>query len=504
MAQAIIGKVGFYLHFVLRLVARLLYTLLGDLKMSEKKPPDPNRRRFFEDLFVNLGRGAGKLYRETRRTKQELSRFEEELRVPLDEPVSPPDDRDEILQRFDALEEEISRIGDEVRALIARADSPQALAAEDRERLDRILQWLPERDEELTITDEPEPAAQSAQEEAISKRRRILRQRLWEIIKLIVVWLAASSPDVLYETVFNEEVYPWLRERWRSFFARAEAAGTIQESPLPLPTAESPPPPRPPAERPASPLETPSPARQSSRPGGLLIPELLPVPAGHFWMGSDSRYDKRAFGTEMPQHRVYLTAYRIGKYPVTNAEYACFVAATNRPAPGHWSGGEPLSGKLNHPVVYVTWHDVRAYCDWLSEQTGRTIRLPTEAEWEKAARGTDGRIYPWGNAEPDEKRCNFAMKVGDTTQVGRYPDGASPYGCLDMAGNVREWTSNLHKDYPYDAKDGREDPAASGSRVLRGGSFHDHRNYVRCACRGLNLPDDRGEDLGFRVVSPGL
>ena len=158
--------------------------------------------------------------------------------------------------------------------------------------------------------------------------------------------------------------------------------------------------------------------------------------------------------------------------------------------------------KQDHPVTCVTFRDAVAFCAWASEVTGATIRLPTEAEWEKAARGTDGRLYPWGNSAPTQEYCNFAMNLGDTTPVGNYPKGASPYGVLDMSGNVWEWTSSLFKGYPYDPADGREALHGEGSRTVRGGSFYGHVGFVRCACRYGNInPFDL---VGLRVASPGF
>ena len=114
-------------------------------------------------------------------------------------------------------------------------------------------------------------------------------------------------------------------------------------------------------------------------------------------MGSDPDIDETAQGNEQPQHSLYLPDYYVAKTPVTNAQYVAFVQATDHRQPDHWKNGQPPSGKWDHPVVKVDWHDSVAYCHWLTEQTGRTYRLPTEAEWEKAARGTEGLIYPWGN-----------------------------------------------------------------------------------------------------------
>ncbi|MBI3270017.1 MAG: SUMF1/EgtB/PvdO family nonheme iron enzyme [Planctomycetes bacterium] len=214
--------------------------------------------------------------------------------------------------------------------------------------------------------------------------------------------------------------------------------------------------------------------------------ELLLVPAGEFFLGSD-----RAHGDERPRHIVRLNAYFIGRNPVTNAQFERFVKATGY---SEWPGGGKRFDAPNQPVVTVSWADARAYCEWAG------VRLPTEAEWEKAARGTDDREYPWGNEPPTERLANFGMNVGNTTPIGSYPEGASPYGCLDMAGNVWEWCSSLYRPYRYDAADGREDPTADGARVLRGGAWVSDRMVVRAAYRNDDGPGYRVDFVGFRVV----
>jgi len=235
-------------------------------------------------------------------------------------------------------------------------------------------------------------------------------------------------------------------------------------------------------------------------------PETVLVPAGVFLMGS---HQADAPAHETPQHEVELKAYRIGKYPVTNAQYAEFIKQTKQAAPqkSGWFGKSPPKDKLNHPVVGVSWYDAAAYCAWLSEQTGRKYRLPTEAEWEKAARGTDGRSYPWGE-EWDSTRCNCS--ASGTMPVDAYPSGQSPYGCLDMLGNVWEWTTTLwgsdwkvaEFSYPYRPDDGREDIKAGASlhRLFRGGSFEDEAALLRCSLRRWYAPDHADKTRGFRVA----
>jgi formylglycine-generating enzyme required for sulfatase activity len=236
-------------------------------------------------------------------------------------------------------------------------------------------------------------------------------------------------------------------------------------------------------------------------------PETVLVPAGAFLMGSLDAEEIPDY--EMPQHQVDLPAYRIGVYPVTNEQYAEFVKDADYAAPKKvgWFGKSPPKDKLDHPVVGVSWYDAGAYCRWLSDKTGRVYRLPAEAEWEKAARGTDGQIYPWGD-EWDASRCNCSST--QTTPVTAYPSSQSPHGCYDMAGNVWEWTTTLWGSdwkspdfsYPYQSDDGREDLKADETvhRLFRGGSFEDDVAKLRSAARRWYAPDHADKARGFRVA----
>ncbi len=238
-------------------------------------------------------------------------------------------------------------------------------------------------------------------------------------------------------------------------------------------------------------------------------PELVVIPAGPFWMGSQSGPGIAAY--ELPRHQVVLPAYQIGKYPVTNQQYAEFIKREKqRDVPTGWFLRQPPRDKLEHPVTGISWFDAKAYCEWLSKATGRRYRLPTEAEWEKAARGTDGRQYPWGDVW-ETGRCPQGSQ--GTAPVSAYPGGAGVYGCCDLLGNVQQWTSTLWGGkpdqpdfpYPYDAGDGREDAEAEQQlnqtyRIHRGGSYRDPATELRCTARGFSPPDSKVAWRGLRVA----
>ncbi len=227
---------------------------------------------------------------------------------------------------------------------------------------------------------------------------------------------------------------------------------------------------------------------------------LVDVPGGDVVLGNDPRPSRGvALPDEAPRHVVAVPAFELGATPVTNAQYLAFVRATGHHAPPHWVDGAVPEGLDEHPVTYVDWFDAGAYCRFSG------TRLPTEAEWEKAARGTDGRLYPWGDDEPEVGGTKAAFgsgaKGGAASVVGGFPAGASPYGALDMAGNVWEWVSTAYAPYPYCASDGREDPELGSPRVLRGGSFASMRpSFVRCASRSRSAPGRRSAHIGFRVA----
>jgi formylglycine-generating enzyme required for sulfatase activity len=232
--------------------------------------------------------------------------------------------------------------------------------------------------------------------------------------------------------------------------------------------------------------------------------DFVPVPAGKFIMGSKDN-NTLAYDHEKPQHTVEIPYdYRIARYPVTNEQFAKFVEATQH----EHTWVKEWKSKLDHPVVNVSWQDAMAYCKWLNETLrgeigDEVVRLPTEAEWEKAARGDAerGNEWPWGN-EFDKTKCNSSEGgKGGTTPVGAYsPQGDSPYGAADMAGNVWEWSHSIYKPYPYRPDDGRESESESDTHVYRGGSFDGVAFLMRSAFRGWFNPWLWSSNRGFRCV----
>jgi iron(II)-dependent oxidoreductase len=236
--------------------------------------------------------------------------------------------------------------------------------------------------------------------------------------------------------------------------------------------------------------------------------DMVAIPAGPFIMGSN-----HGAADERPAHRVGLTAFLIDRYPVTHQRYAEFLNALGT----HNVNGERLfdfddpdarihhagdkwaadKGHEKHPVVEVTWAGARDYCAWKGK------RLPTEAEWEKAARGTDGRRYPWGNESPDRKRAQFSAAFNEMAPVDAFPAGGSARGVQDMAGNAWEWVASAYRPYPYDRKDGREDLTAGPVRGTRGGGHDSSADQITTTQRGRTLsrnPASGHHNIGFRCA----
>jgi len=252
---------------------------------------------------------------------------------------------------------------------------------------------------------------------------------------------------------------------------------------------------------------------------------MVYIPAGDFLMGAtaDAQY---ANPNEMPQHTVSLDAFCMDRTEVTNGMFTLFVQKTGHQTDAErlgngivldfnqsgspWVEGEPgvswrhphsasdsISGLDNRPVVQVSWNDAFAYCQWADR------RLPTEAEWEKAARGTIGRLYPWGNDAPNANLLNYNRLVGHLTDVGSYPAGASPYGALDMLGNAYEWVFDRYDSSYYSHPDSSnpQGPSSGSSRIIRGGAWNYGLDWTRITSRSKLEPTDRIETLGFRCTS---
>jgi formylglycine-generating enzyme required for sulfatase activity len=251
--------------------------------------------------------------------------------------------------------------------------------------------------------------------------------------------------------------------------------------------------------------------------GDPRLGRLVTIPAGEFWMGEGQK-----------KHKLFLSAYQIGAYPLTNMEFSRFVEAGGYQERRWWTEAgwqekekptyedgpwtkprwwdDSRFNKPNQPVVGVSWYEAVAYCRWLSAETGQSYRLPTEAEWEKAARGNDGRTYPWGNNfDPSHLNANEGEQaVRATSPVGIYPTGASPFGLFDGVGNVWEWcATEAGKAYPYDVQEDEWTESylnRTNVRVLRGGSWDDSVNLTRCARRDWVSPSGWISSFGFRIV----
>lgn len=245
-------------------------------------------------------------------------------------------------------------------------------------------------------------------------------------------------------------------------------------------------------------------AQQAEKYSGMVL-----IPAGEFTMGRDTGPPE-----EGRAHKLFLPAFYIDRNLVTVAEYAKFIRAKGPVGPkGEMyldvadpdnvilkssEGWTAQKGFENYPASEMSWHGALAYCKWLGKE------LPSEAEWEKAARGTDARLYPWGNQRPAADLAFFGGYRGETVPVGQYPNGKSAYGVLDMAGQVWEWTRSIAARYPYKPNDGREDLTAEAPRVTRGGSSSSDEEGLTATSRHIVDPwrQDTGHAYhGFRCVS---
>lgn len=222
---------------------------------------------------------------------------------------------------------------------------------------------------------------------------------------------------------------------------------------------------------------------------------MVLIPGGSFLMGSHEGQDN-----ERPVHRVWLDPFELGKYQVTNQAYRRFVEATGRPAPPFWQ--EERFSRPSQPVVGVNWFDAVAYCEWLNRMTGREYRLPTEAEWERAARGgREGKNYPWGD-EPPQSQPDYHLRWRDEgpEDVGLYPPNG--YGLYNIGDNVHEWCSDWYDPtyYQYSPERNPPGPPSGMRRASRGGSWRHHIKISRCAARSAIPPAYRYSDYGFRLA----
>ena len=224
--------------------------------------------------------------------------------------------------------------------------------------------------------------------------------------------------------------------------------------------------------------------------------EMIHIEGGPFSMGGT---EDDSPDNERPAHPVHLSPFYVSPTPVTNQEYREFVNCTGYKSPIHWQRGTYPTGLAKHPVVNVSWHDAKGYAAW------KGARLPSEAEWEKAARGTDERLYPWGNRFVDGERCNSNNMVGTTLPVDEFPLGRSPFGVWDMSGNVYEWCEDYYEEdfYKFSPATNPKGPEGGQERVIRGGFFSETRPNVRTTHRNSAPETHTRENVGFRLAMVG-
>ncbi len=381
--------------------------------------------------------------------------------------------------RFRSAAEMRAALKDEARAL-----RDEARAAEDEARASQSGAVVPPAPAPAAAPAPGQPTKVMPGSWPAARPRRSVPGLVWALggmaaVVLLIVGIVAAS---------------WLK---------ANSAPTPTQQPLPtkpLPTSTS---------RPTLTPDLPIQGDSQTRPADGMV--MVYIPAGEFEMGSTDGGDD-----EQPVHEVVLDGFWIDRTEVTNARFAAFLNEQGNQTEGGatWLniGDEdcriersegayrPVSGYANHPVIEVTWYGAAAYCEWVGG------RLPTEAEWEVAARGPEGYAYPWGNSAPDCSLANYWGKdggcVGGTTTVGSYPTGASWVGAQDLAGNVWEWVGDWYGPYAAGRQVNPTGPSSGELRVVRGGSWDGDQYYARCSARLRDRPDFSSDDLGFRCVSP--
>lgn len=288
--------------------------------------------------------------------------------------------------------------------------------------------------------------------------------------------------------------------------SNSPATPTIDPNVTPLVAAATntpPPPPPTPKPRPSAttaPTKPPEPTvagataappTATTAPAQLLTNEMVDIPAGSFMMGSDA-----GNADSKPAHSVDVKAFQIDKFEVPNADFQIFVTASGYKTDAEKAGEKGWSafaqGKDNYPVVKVSWNDANAFCTWAGE------RLPTEAEWEYAARGAKATAYPYGNDYDAKKQNGKDSGLRGTTAVGSYPDGASPAGVLDMSGNVAEWTGSKPEHYPGNTTNSKL--YTDGAYILRGGGWFSPAEQLTSFYRNSAVPTTANDDLGFRCA----